>query len=36
MQKGIDATLELANSQNAKVVVIGSSDEGMPLILGGN
>jgi regulator of protease activity HflC (stomatin/prohibitin superfamily) len=35
-QKGIDATLELANSQNAKVVVIGSGDEGMPLILGNN
>ncbi|HDR68370.1 MAG TPA: prohibitin family protein [Bacteroidaceae bacterium] len=35
-QKGIDATIELANSQNAKIVVIGSGDEGMPLILGGN
>lgn len=35
-QKGIDATLELANSQNAKVVVIGSGDNGMPLILGNN
>jgi len=35
-QKGIDATLELANSANSKVVVIGSGDEGMPLILGGN
>jgi len=35
-QKGIDATLELANSPNSKVVVIGSGDEGMPLILGGN
>ena len=35
-QKGIDATLELANSSNSKVVVIGSGDDGMPLILGGN
>lgn len=35
-QKGIDATLALANSANSKVVVIGSGDEGMPLILGGN
>jgi regulator of protease activity HflC (stomatin/prohibitin superfamily) len=35
-QKGIDATLELANSPNSKVVVIGSGDEGMPLILGNN
>jgi len=33
-QKGIDATLELAKSPNAKVVVIGSGDNGMPLILG--
>lgn len=32
--KGISATLELANSQNAKVIVIGSGDEGLPLILG--
>lgn len=35
-QKGIDATLALANSANSKVVVIGSGDEGLPLILGGN
>jgi regulator of protease activity HflC (stomatin/prohibitin superfamily) len=35
-QKGIDATLELANSANSKVVVIGTGDDGMPLILGGN
>lgn len=34
--KGIDATLELANSSNAKVVVIGSGDDGLPLILGNN
>jgi len=36
LQKGIDATLELANSTNAKVVVIGGGDEGLPLILGNN
>ena len=35
-QKGIDATLALANSANSKIVVIGSGDEGLPLILGGN
>lgn len=33
--KGIDATLELAKSPNAKIVVIGSGEGGMPLILGG-
>jgi regulator of protease activity HflC (stomatin/prohibitin superfamily) len=32
--KGIDATLSLANSPNSKVVIIGSSDKGLPLILG--
>jgi len=32
--KGISATLELANSQNAKVIVIGSGEDGLPLILG--
>ncbi|MCW3804392.1 prohibitin family protein [Plebeiibacterium marinum] len=35
-QKGIDATLELAQSQNSKVVVVGSGKDGLPLILGGN
>lgn len=35
-QKGIDATLELANSANAKVIVVGSGEDGLPLILGGN
>lgn len=35
-QKGIDATLKLAESPNAKVVVIGSGKDGLPLILGGN
>ncbi len=35
-EKGIEATKDLAQSQNAKVVVIGSSDDGLPLILGNN
>jgi len=34
--KGIEATAELANSPNSKVIVIGSGDDGLPLILGGN
>lgn len=33
--KGIEATAELAKSQNAKVVVVGSGKDGLPLILGG-
>ena len=33
--KGIEATRELAQSTNAKVVVIGSGPDGLPLILGG-
>ncbi len=33
--KGIEATLELAKSPNAKVVVVGSGKDGLPLILGG-
>jgi regulator of protease activity HflC (stomatin/prohibitin superfamily) len=32
--KGIEATRELAKSQNAKVVVIGAGKEGLPIILG--
>jgi len=32
--KGIDATLKLAQSPNSKVVIIGSGDTGMPIILG--
>lgn len=35
-QKGIDATLELAASPNAKVVVVGGGEDGLPLILGNN
>lgn len=34
--KGIDATLKLSESPNAKVVVVGSGDDGLPLILGNN
>ena len=34
--KGIDATLKLAESPNAKIVVVGSGDDGLPLILGNN
>jgi len=34
--KGIEATLELAQSPNAKVVVVGGGKDGLPLILGGN
>ncbi|WP_271781905.1 prohibitin family protein [Aquimarina algiphila] len=33
-EKGIEATLELAKSPNAKVVVVGSGKDGLPLILG--
>jgi len=33
--KGIDATLKLAESPNSKVIVVGGSD-GLPLILGNN
>ena len=34
--KGIEATAQLAESQNSKVVVIGPGEDGLPLILGGN
>lgn len=34
--RGIEATLKLAESPNAKVVVIGQGEDGMPIILGGN
>ncbi len=33
--KGIEATEKLASSQNAKVVITGSGDKGLPIILGG-
>ena len=32
--KGIEATEKLANSQNSKIIVIGSGKEGLPIILG--
>lgn len=35
-EKGIQATVELSRSPNAKVVVIGGGEGGMPLILGNN
>lgn len=35
-EKGIQATVDLSKSSNSKVIVIGSGDDGMPLILGGN
>jgi len=31
--RGIEATIELSKSNNAKVVIIGSGEDGMPLIL---
>jgi len=34
--RGIEATLELAKSPNTKVIVIGSGQDGLPLILGNN
>ncbi|HFA52090.1 MAG TPA: prohibitin family protein [Bacteroidetes bacterium] len=34
--KGIEATLNLAQSPNTKVIVVGGGDSGLPLILGGN
>ncbi len=33
--KGIEATEDLASSENSKIVVIGSGKHGLPLILGG-
>ncbi|MFT4697502.1 MAG: prohibitin 1 [Flavobacteriaceae bacterium] len=34
--KGIDATVKLSESPNTKIIVIGSGESGMPLILGNN
>jgi regulator of protease activity HflC (stomatin/prohibitin superfamily) len=34
--KGIEATEKLATSQNAKIVVVGNSKTGLPIILGGD
>ncbi len=33
--KGIEATEKLANSPNTKIVIIGNSKDGLPIILGG-
>lgn len=35
-EKAIEATLKLAESENSKVVVIGSGKDGLPVILGGS
>lgn len=35
-QRGIEATIDIAESSNSKVVVIGSGKDGLPLILGNN
>jgi len=34
--KGIEATVKLAESPNSKVVVVGAGEDGLPLILGNN
>ncbi len=34
--KGIEATMKIAESQNAKVVIIGSGKDGLPIILDTN
>jgi len=34
--RGIEATLELSKSPNSKVIVVGSGDDGLPIILGNN
>jgi hypothetical protein len=34
--RGIEATIELSKSPNAKTIIIGSGKNGLPLILGGN
>jgi regulator of protease activity HflC (stomatin/prohibitin superfamily) len=34
--RGIEATTQLAESENAKVIIIGSGENGLPLILGNN
>ncbi len=35
-EKGIQATEELAKSENAKIVVVGGGKDGLPIILGNN
>jgi len=34
--KGVEATEKLANSQNTKVIIIGSGKDGLPVILDTN
>jgi regulator of protease activity HflC (stomatin/prohibitin superfamily) len=34
--RGIEATLELSKSPNSKIIVVGSGEDGLPLILGNN
>lgn len=34
--RGIEATANLANSNNTKIVIIGNSNDGLPIILGDN
>jgi regulator of protease activity HflC (stomatin/prohibitin superfamily) len=34
--RGIEATIKLSESNNAKTIIIGSGKDGLPLILGGN
>lgn len=34
--RGIEATRELAKSENSKIIVVGSGKDGLPLILGNN
>ncbi len=34
--RGIEATLELSKSPNSKIVIVGSGEDGLPLILGNN
>ena len=33
-EKGIEATIKLSESPNSKVIVVGSGESGMPIILG--
>jgi regulator of protease activity HflC (stomatin/prohibitin superfamily) len=33
--RGIEATLQLAQSSNSKIVIVGNSKDGLPIILGG-
>ena len=35
-ERGIEATLKLAESPNAKIVIIGSGENGLPIILNQN